>query len=108
MMITRCRFDGSAPTREQLDAEFTRQLGRGGPAMMRDLERHGEHIIELLSMDAVALVYGRRALVALGGTPIDILSGEPHTVLWPAWSERPWTSYGALQKLRIWLGAVRL
>ncbi len=96
MMMITCRFDDSAPSRNQIDKAIERQLGQ---RKLDSIEIEGPRV-RLLSMSAVPLVYAHKACVELGATSVDT-EGASRQVEWPEWSERPWTDHGPFAKLKI-------
>jgi hypothetical protein len=97
MMYITGRFEGTAPTRIELEAAFERL--RGSIAPLEEITFTGSRV-RILSMDPIALVYAHRAIIELGGEPAQF-DGTPRDLELPEWSERPWQSHGFLRRLRI-------
>lgn len=79
---------------------------RAGPRNV-ELSQRGD-VLEILSMDAVAIAYAGKVSVALGGSACLPGSHAPRPYRPAAWTDRPWRELSRWRRLRIWLGPMRL
>ncbi|HEY4176069.1 MAG TPA: hypothetical protein VGM90_04530 [Kofleriaceae bacterium] len=101
MMMRRFRF-AHDPDVESLRMQLRAEVG-ARLASERSVEMSsGGGVVELLSMDAIGLVYASKVCVVNGG--------ESERAPWtpPGWASRPWVDVPWLTKLKLWIGPTKL
>lgn len=73
-----------------------------------ELSPSDDHIISLLTQDMVAMVYGAKVMLALGGRHLPMTFGEPATT-WrpPDWAKTPWVKLPLLRRIKLWIGPTK-
>jgi hypothetical protein len=77
-----------------IDAEWSPDAGGGGELM-------------LLSQNVIALVYGAKVCLALGGRHLPLTPGGKDWAP-PEWSATPWVALPWTTRFRLWLGPTRI
>ena len=100
--------------RDEVGEETTGELEidwRYEPKKLREAAYRGDlptSAVSFTSIDLIALIYVRKICVALGGIPIDPVSGDPQSTETPAWARLPWVLLNPLERLRIRLRVLHL
>jgi hypothetical protein len=88
--------------RARLEAE----IGRRARAPDVETSWRGD-VLEILTMDFVALAYAGKVAVALGGVCVASNGTDARPFAPAPWTATPWVSLPWWRRLRIWIGPTR-
>ena len=103
MAILRYRFD-PAIDEPTWRARLRDEIGRRASARNVETTWLGDGALEVLSQDAIAIVYASKVSRALGGEPVAPTTARSL----PAWATARWVDLPLWTRFRIWLGPTQL
>ncbi|MBA2660873.1 MAG: hypothetical protein H0U74_01145 [Bradymonadaceae bacterium] len=99
--MTRYHFEGLAPTEPEIRSALKALVRRPS---IDAIEIDGQTVDVLSKLDGITDTYVNAVLAALGGVPIDLVTGQTRPLNLPSFVDRPWHHHSLLTRLKIRFG----